>query len=210
MPVRLHQSNHRNPTMNQDEKLKRLDEITAALGGTVTRQCEIGPSYSAWQCIALPDAPSISLHYYEDRKGDYIHASVNWPRDGKGNVCTGRDVEYNATNPEIRFSAAKAPTKAAGEIARRLLPAAAPLYAKALEACHSRDRFASAVAANYASIAAAAGTVARQAQHNGNWYVPGLPSDITIDFVSDDSVTLRVRMSPSAAADLIRQMGGQQ
>jgi hypothetical protein len=64
------------------------------------------------------------------------------------------------------------------------------------------------VARNYALLAQAAGASLTKGTHSDQWFVSGLPSEISIRYVGDDSVSLEVRLTPPAAADLISQLIG--
>jgi hypothetical protein len=191
--------------MTQAAKFAVLDAITTALGfeASVTKRAaeEPGVWAMAWQHVALPEG-SISLHYHEDRKGDYVEVSGDWPRDHAGTMVQGRDAEHGATTPRINASVAKRPDAIARDIRRRFLPAFAPLYAKALAVVQARNAYEAAVIANYQALADAGG--GRFINEHGRRYLRDLPEGVEVKYVNDKRVDLVLSCSIEEACAGLR------
>jgi hypothetical protein len=194
------------------ERIAVLDAITAALGASVTKRSDDGYGWTHWQNVSVPypgdpgvDIVAVSLHYHDDRKGDYVHVSGDWPKDYQGIMVTGRDAQWGASNPSINVSAAKRPEVAAADIRRRFLPEYVPLYAKAMGVVMDRAAYDSAVADNWAALAAALGTKPARMSHNGAWTIRGQPEGVRITHVNDTSVRLELDCTPGMACEILRQ-----
>jgi hypothetical protein len=204
------------PSPTQAAKFAVLDGIAAALGSlATTRRAEpdLGQYCPlAWQNITLdldqsgtePQLVSVSLHYHEDRKGDYVHVSGDWPKDAKGNMVTGRDAEYGASNPSINVAARKRPEVAAADIRRRFLPEFAPLYAKAKARIDAHQAFVEAVNQNFQILADACGGTVQRSTWNDGISIAGLPDDVEIAYVSDSMVQIKMRLPVQLAAEYLR------
>jgi len=197
-------TNLRNPT-TPAQRNAVLEAVVAALGGTVTRRPDTD-SWTDWLAFKLPEpALGLWMHYHDERKGDYLHVSVDWPSEGQhGAIVTGRDAEYGASNPDMNVSATKPAAQIAREIQRRLIPEAARLYAKAQAMIDSRQSYAAKVAANMQALAAAAGGVANKNSYNDEYTVRNLPDGIYLKHVNEDEVRLEITLSVGAACAIIR------
>jgi hypothetical protein len=186
----------------QAEKFAVLSAIATALGGTIIKRAESGDNWIAWINVSLAEG-CISLHYNDERKGDFVHVSGEWPRDGEGNMVTGRDVDHKAGNPSINLAASKRPEVAAADIRRRFLPLFAPLYAKALAIVASRATYAAAVLSNGQALAKACGGTYEKTSHRG-YRLAGLPEGVAVSHIGDDDIRIELACGIGEACMILR------
>lgn len=119
---------------------KLVRDLATTLRGSVRQAPSMEHDY-----YATIDTPTLPIHLatHSSNPGR-IEASVSWPRDKQHNVITGPNIltgEERKAPPTLSISCslARGAVKIANDIERRLIPSAAPIYARTLERCRAND-----------------------------------------------------------------------